>query len=144
MPRQVEALRFNEVDCIGGLTSTEARPLLTTPSLARCLPPPALPAACHPQPCPLPPPTPTRPTVLRLQMLARRLDLLPRAVRASVAFLRAWPLVEVVTALDTTGLTGGVVVRAGRLVPRAAGRDVWQAALAMSSAPQQVPARCRH
>ena len=77
-------------------------------------------------------------------MLARRLDLLPRAVRASVAFLRAWPLVEVVTALDTTGLTGGVVVRAGRLVPRAAERGVWQAALAMSSAPQQVPARCRH
>ena len=73
----VEVLRFNGVDCIGGLTST--------------------------------------------QMVARRVDQLEPEVRTSLAFLRSWVLAELLTALDTPGLRGGVTVKIGRLAKRPQG-----------------------
>ena len=73
----VEVLRFNGVDCIGGLTST--------------------------------------------QMVARRVDQLEPEFRTSLALLRSWVLAELLTALDTSGLRGGVTVKIGRLAKRPQG-----------------------
>lgn len=73
----VEVLRFNGVDCIGGLTST--------------------------------------------QMVARRVDQLEPEFRTSLALLRSWVLAELLTALDTPRLRGGVTVKIGHLAKRPQG-----------------------
>ena len=73
----VEVLRFNGVDCIGGLTST--------------------------------------------QMVAQRVDQLEPDFRSSLSLLRSWVLAELLTALDTPGLRGGVTVKIGRLAKRPRG-----------------------
>ena len=86
----VEVLRFNGVDCIGDLTST--------------------------------------------QMVARRVDQLEPDFRASLALLRSWVLAELLTALDTPGLRGGVAVKIGRLTKRPQGGYAYEQVEGMARA----------
>ena len=52
-------------------------------------------------------------------MLSRRVDLLPRELCATIAFLRAWCLVEVMTAIDSPGLA--IVMKVGNMRQRRSG-----------------------